>query len=108
MADVTIRAENLAKIYRSGESELAIFRDLYLTVEKGESLALTGESGAGKSTLLHLLGALDSPSEGSVYYGSTEVTHLAGPEQARVSVHLLIGDNEEVDEPLSVKWRTLV
>jgi lipoprotein-releasing system ATP-binding protein len=76
VADITIRAENLAKIYRSGESELAIFRGLQLSVEKGESLALTGESGAGKSTLLHLLGGLDSPTDGAVYYGSTDVTHL--------------------------------
>ncbi len=82
MADVTLRAENLAKIYRSGESELAIFRDLQLSVEKGESVALTGESGAGKSTLLHLLGALDAPTSGAVYYGSTDVTHLPDNELA--------------------------
>jgi lipoprotein-releasing system ATP-binding protein len=74
--DFTIRAEDLAKVYRSGESELVIFRDLQLSVAQGESLALTGESGAGKSTLLHLLGALDTPSDGAVYYGSTNVTTL--------------------------------
>jgi lipoprotein-releasing system ATP-binding protein len=74
--DLTIRADNLGKIYQSGETELVIFRDLQLSVEAGESLALTGESGAGKSTLLHLLGALDSPSAGAVYYGDTCVTHL--------------------------------
>jgi lipoprotein-releasing system ATP-binding protein len=76
VADLTIRAEDLAKVYRSGETELVIFRGLHLTVEKGESVALTGESGAGKSTLLHLLGALDSPSDGAVYYGPTNVTTL--------------------------------
>jgi lipoprotein-releasing system ATP-binding protein len=77
VSEQAIRAENLTKIYRSGETDLAIFRDLQLTVEKGESLALTGESGAGKSTLLHLLGALDAPTSGTVYYGSTDVTHLS-------------------------------
>ncbi len=76
VAELTIRAEDLAKVYRSGETELVIFRGLELSVEEGESLALTGESGAGKSTLLHLLGALDAPSGGAVYYGSTCVTHL--------------------------------
>ena len=76
VADVSIRADNLAKIYRSGESELAIFRNLQLAVQNGEALALTGESGAGKSTLLHLLGGLDSPSDGKVYYGTTEITLL--------------------------------
>ena len=83
MADITLRAENLAKVYRSGESELAIFRNLHLSVEKGESLALTGESGAGKSTLLHLLGVLDTPSDGAVYYGSTNVTTLPDAELSR-------------------------
>ena len=83
MAEVAIRAENLAKVYRSGESELAIFRGLQLAVEKGESLALTGESGAGKSTLLHLLGALDAPTDGAVYYGSTNVTTLGDSDLAR-------------------------
>jgi lipoprotein-releasing system ATP-binding protein len=81
--EFAIRAENLAKVYRSGESELAIFRGLQLTVRKGESLALTGESGAGKSTLLHLLGGLDSPTEGSVYYGTMDVTRLNEADLAR-------------------------
>ena len=76
MAEPLIRAEKLSKVYRTGAAELAIFRDLDLRVEKGESLALTGESGAGKSTLLHLLGTLDSPSEGAVFYGDTKVTAL--------------------------------
>ena len=76
LMDIAIRAENLAKVYRSGESELAIFRGLQLAVRQGESLALTGESGAGKSTLLHLLGGLDEPTDGTVYYGTTDVTHL--------------------------------
>jgi lipoprotein-releasing system ATP-binding protein len=82
VAEPTIRAENLSKIYRSGESDLAIFRDLQLSVQKGESLALTGESGAGKSTLLHLLGALDTPTGGTVYYDTTDVTHLPDNELA--------------------------
>jgi len=45
-------------------------------------LALVGESGAGKSTLLHLLGGLDSPSDGTIYYGSKQISGLARSEQA--------------------------
>ena len=45
-------------------------------------LALVGESGAGKSTLLHLLGGLDRPSAGTIYYGSKEISGLADSEQA--------------------------
>jgi lipoprotein-releasing system ATP-binding protein len=77
-----IRARNLTKIYRSGSANLAIFSNLSLDVEQGEMLALVGESGAGKSTLLHLLGGLDTPSEGTIYYGSKEITVLADAERA--------------------------
>jgi lipoprotein-releasing system ATP-binding protein len=45
-------------------------------------LALVGESGAGKSTLLHLLGGLDRPTEGTIYFGSRELTSLPDPELA--------------------------
>jgi lipoprotein-releasing system ATP-binding protein len=53
-----------------------------LEVHKGEMLALVGESCAGKSTLLHLLGGLDRPSNGTIYYGGTEISRLADSEQA--------------------------
>ena len=68
--DVAIRAVDLARRYRSGEGELVVFAGLNLEVARGERLAIVGESGAGKSTLLHLLGGLDRPSGGSVYFGS--------------------------------------
>ena len=77
-----IRARNVAKIYRSGDSDLVIFSGLNLDVKRGEMLALVGESGAGKSTLLHLLGGLDRPSEGTIHYGSREISGLADSEQA--------------------------
>jgi lipoprotein-releasing system ATP-binding protein len=71
-----ITAAGLSKSYRSGDAELVIFSGLALEVEAGERLALVGESGAGKSTLLHLLGGLDRPSEGRIYFGPREVTSL--------------------------------
>lgn len=77
-----IRARNLSKIYQSGGADLAIFTDLSLDVNRGEMLALVGESGAGKSTLLHLLGGLDRPSNGTIYYGGVEISGLADSEQA--------------------------
>ena len=82
MSEAYIRARDLAKIYRSGESDLVIFSGLNIDVCTGEMLALVGESGAGKSTLLHLLGGLDRPSNGTIYYGSREISALADSKQA--------------------------
>src|SRR5258708_5744082 len=82
MGEAYIRARDLSKVYKSGTSDLVVFSGVDLDVERGEMLALVGESGAGKSTLLHLLGGLDSPSGGTIYYGSKEVSGLARPEQA--------------------------
>src|SRR5579872_3772267 len=65
-----LRAENLTKIYRSGNSELVVFSGLSMTVEGGEMVAIVGESGTGKSTLLHVLSGLDRPSGGDVYFAS--------------------------------------
>lgn len=82
MSEPYIRARDLAKIYRSGDSDLVIFSGLNLEVARGEMLALVGESGAGKSTLLHLLGCLDRPSKGTIYYGSTAISGLTDSAQA--------------------------
>jgi len=60
--------ENLAKRYPSGAGVLTVFEGVTLDFAPGESVALVGASGAGKSTLLHLIGALDSPSSGEVFF----------------------------------------
>jgi lipoprotein-releasing system ATP-binding protein len=71
-----IRAESLSKIYRSGGTQVVVFHELSLVVRSGERLAIIGESGAGKSTLLHLLGGLDRPSSGQIFYGNQEIASL--------------------------------
>jgi len=77
-----LRAEKLTKVYRSGDADLVIFDSIDLQVHRGEMLALVGESGAGKSTLLHLLGGLDRPTSGTIYYGSIDIAQLADSELA--------------------------
>lgn len=77
-----IRTIDLSKKYRSGEGELVVFSSLNFEVEAGERLAIVGESGAGKSTLLHLLGGLDRPTHGTIYFGERDVTRLGDSELA--------------------------
>ncbi|HEV2499373.1 MAG TPA: ABC transporter ATP-binding protein [Terriglobia bacterium] len=78
-----LRAENLAKVYRSGDDNVVVFDNLNLEIQQGEFVALVGESGAGKSTLLHLLGALDTPTRGEVYFGGERVSGYNARERAR-------------------------
>src|SRR5260370_24383948 len=80
--EIAVRAEGLAKSYRCGDAELVIFSGLDMDVLRGERLALVGESGAGKSTLLHLLGGLDRPTEGAIYFGHKDICKLPQNELA--------------------------
>ncbi len=77
-----IQVQGLCKTYRTARGELHLFRDLDLEVEAGELVAIVGQSGAGKSTLLHILGALDTPSAGTVTCASTNVASLTAREAA--------------------------
>lgn len=61
-----LEVKGIGKSYGSGEARVDVLRDISLTVDAGETIALVGASGAGKSTLLHILGTLDRPSEGKV------------------------------------------
>ena len=75
-AQNAIWADSLSKIYRSGGAEVVVFKNLSLQVRHGERLAIIGESGAGKSTLLHLLGGLDRPSAGRIFFGNQDIVSL--------------------------------
>jgi lipoprotein-releasing system ATP-binding protein len=76
------RAVDLTKTYRSGANDLVVLDRLSFEVTQGERLALVGESGAGKSTLLHLLGGLDSPTTGTIYYKSKDISGLGDSDLA--------------------------
>ncbi len=62
---------------------LHVLKKVDLTIHPREMISIVGASGAGKSTLLHLLGALDRPSEGTVYYGETDIFQLPDADLAR-------------------------
>jgi len=81
-SDATIRGVRLTKRFQSGENELIVFSDMDFEVQRGERLALVGESGAGKSTLLYLMGGLDRPSNGKIYFGHKDITSFSEAELA--------------------------
>ena len=71
-----LSARGIGKTVKSGDSELAILRDIDLEVTPGEALAVLGASGSGKSTLLALLAGLDTPSRGTVSLDGTDIFAL--------------------------------
>jgi lipoprotein-releasing system ATP-binding protein len=77
-----LRAENLTKIFRSGEEEVVVFEDLNFEIRRGEFVALVGESGAGKTTLLHLLAALDTPTRGEIYFEGQRLSEFGAEARA--------------------------
>ena len=85
MSEAVIRASGLHKrfIERSGETplDLHVLQGVDLQVERGEAVAVVGSSGSGKSTLLHVMGGLESPSEGAVLLGGRDFASMTPAQQ---------------------------
>jgi lipoprotein-releasing system ATP-binding protein len=80
-----LRLENVRRVYRSGDGgELEVFRNISLTLNEGELVALVGPSGAGKSSLLHMAGLLEAPSSGEVYVMGAAASTLPDAERTRI------------------------
>lgn len=68
-----IQVEHLSKVYGKGENEVVALNDVSFSVKKGEFVAIIGPSGSGKSSLLHILGGVDRPTKGKVYFDGVDV-----------------------------------
>ncbi len=79
-----LEARNLCKYYGEGESLVKAVDNVSLTINAGEFVAVVGKSGSGKSTLLHMLGALDTPTSGSVIIDGKDTASLSEPQLAKI------------------------
>ncbi len=77
MNEPLLTARALTKSYELGKRTLEVLRGVSLDVARGDFLALRGASGAGKSTLLHLLGGLDTPNAGEIFFDGKNLAKLS-------------------------------
>ena len=71
-----LKVENLTKSYGKGEAKVDAIKNINLSINKGEFVAIVGPRGSGKSTLLHLLGGVDKPTSGKVYINDVDIYNL--------------------------------
>lgn len=77
----TIKITHLTKIYGNGENKIIAVNDLSMDINEGCFLAVTGRSGSGKTTLLHMIGGLDSPTNGEVFIENKAISRLTDNER---------------------------
>lgn len=83
-AEVTLRVENLTKVYVSLMGRVVSLRNVSFSVNKGEFVSVVGPSGSGKSTLLNMIGALDRPTSGKVFLDGIDIFSLNDSQIATV------------------------
>ena len=107
--DAVLKAAGLKKYYGKGEALVKALDGVDLEIERGKFTAIIGTSGSGKSTLLNMLGGLDTPTEGSIRIGNTELAKLTS-EEATVFRRKQIGfifQNYNLVPVLSV-WENII
>ena len=75
-----IEAKNLSKIYGKKATAFTALKDINLSIEEGESVAIVGKSGSGKSTLMHILALLDRPTKGEIFIDGKNASKLKNKE----------------------------
>jgi lipoprotein-releasing system ATP-binding protein len=83
MSEELLRVEGLHKSFATGEGQVEVLRGVDLALKAGERLAIVGQSGVGKSTLLYILGTLDRPTAGHVYFRGDDLFARSPQELAR-------------------------
>lgn len=107
--DAILKTSGLKKYYGKGETLVKALDGVNLEIERGKFTAIIGTSGSGKSTLLNMLGGLDTPTEGSIRIGKTELAGL-GSEEATIFRRKKVGfifQNYNLVPVLSV-WENII
>ena len=81
--ETILTAENVYRTYAIGRTSLEVLKGVSLEVREGETVSIMGESGSGKSTLLHVLGGLDNPKQGKVFFKGKSVYGMSPQRRAR-------------------------
>ena len=84
-----IEIKNLTKVFGSNEVETHALRGIDLRIEPGEFTAIAGPSGSGKTTLLNIVGALDTPTGGTVLLEDRDISHMTQAQQSNLRLHHL-------------------
>ena len=82
MSDHLYRLENITKAFTSGPETITVLNRISLVIEKGQTIAVLGASGSGKSTLLHLLGTLDEPTHGRMFFCGQDLSLISPAKKA--------------------------
>ncbi len=73
MSEIILEAKSIHKTFKKGKVSIPVLKGIDVQLKKGETVAIVGASGAGKSTLLHILGTLEEPTSGKVFFQSNDV-----------------------------------
>jgi lipoprotein-releasing system ATP-binding protein len=77
--EILIEVKALNKSFGLGQNRVQVLYDVDLTIDRGERVAVVGASGAGKTTCMHILGGLDHPTSGNVFFEGKDIFSLRGP-----------------------------
>lgn len=87
MSSIILSTKCITKAYAMDGSRLEVLKGVDINIKQGDAVCIMGVSGAGKSTLLHILGTLDQPSLGKVYYKGEDLTRKSDDELAEFRNH---------------------
>jgi lipoprotein-releasing system ATP-binding protein len=83
MSETLVKVKNIRKSFQKNGLKLDVLNGIDLEIKSGDFITIMGPSGAGKSTFLHILGLLDHPTEGQIWYRDTEITTFSHEEESR-------------------------